>query len=150
MSLDVYLRTPEKKHPIGGSGIFIRQDGATRQITREEWDAQYPGRDPATLLVIQETDKAYSANITHNLGKMADAAGIYKPLWRPDEIGITKAAQLIAPLARGLAILIESPDRFRHLNPTNGWGSYDGLVRFVSGYLAACAENPQAEVTVSR
>ena len=40
----------------------------------------------------------YSRNITHNMNKMADAVGLYKPLWRPDEIGITKAAQLVEPL----------------------------------------------------
>lgn len=28
------------------------------------------------------------ANITHNLGRMADEAGIYKHLWRPEEIGM--------------------------------------------------------------
>lgn len=47
----------------------------------------------------------YSANITHNLGKMADEASIYYALWRPDEIGITKAGQLIIPLREGLLLL---------------------------------------------
>lgn len=32
--------------------------------------------------------EGYSANITHNLGAMAEAAGIYLALWRPEEIGI--------------------------------------------------------------
>ena len=40
---------------------------------------------------MREPEGAYSANITHNLGKMAEEAGIYKHLWRPEEIGITKA-----------------------------------------------------------
>ena len=34
--------------------------------------------------------QVFSANITHNLGKMADEAGIYKALWRPDEVEITQ------------------------------------------------------------
>lgn len=33
----------------------------------------------------------YSRNITHNLGRMAQAAGIYECLWRPEEHGITHA-----------------------------------------------------------
>ena len=41
--------------------------------------------------------EGYSSNITHNLGAMAREAGIYEACWRPEEIGITKAAQLIEP-----------------------------------------------------
>ena len=44
----------------------------------------------------------FTSNITHNLGKMAEAAGIYKHLWCPEEIGITKAKQLIQPLKKDL------------------------------------------------
>lgn len=92
----------------------------------------------------------YSRNITHNLNRMADEAGIYKHLWRPDEIGITKASQLIEPLTTGLALLRSDPARFKAFNPANGWGDYDGLVSFVVEYLSACIANPDAEVTVSR
>ena len=49
----------------------------------------------------------YDANITHNLGEMAGAAGIYHHLWRPEEIGVIKAWQLVAPLDAGLALLKE-------------------------------------------
>lgn len=33
----------------------------------------------------------YDANITHNLNRMADEAGIYEHVWRPEEIGVTTA-----------------------------------------------------------
>jgi hypothetical protein len=92
----------------------------------------------------------FDYNITHNLGAMADEAGIYKHLWRPEEIGITKAEQLIEPLTSGLALLKSQPDRFKQHNPENGWGSYEGLVRFVEQYLAACIENPDALVEADR
>ena len=94
--------------------------------------------------------QVYAANITHNLGEMAEAAGIYKALWRPEEVGITKAHQLIDPLMAGLMRLRADPARFRSLNPDNGWGSYDGLVEFVARYLDACASDPDADVRVSR
>jgi len=81
---------------------------------------------------------------------MADAAGIYKELWRPDEIGITKASQLIEPLAKGLKLLRENPERFKEYNPENGWGTYEGLVDFVRSYLQACMENPDADVNAER
>lgn len=92
----------------------------------------------------------YDANITHNLNRMADAAGIYKHLWRPEEIGIAHANQLIEPLREGLALLLSDPERFKKFDPENKWGDYDGLVDFVRSYLSACEENPNAKVEVSR
>lgn len=94
--------------------------------------------------------EVFTANITHNLSNMADAAGIYKHLWRPEELGIEKAGNLIATLRDGLAILRGDPDRFIKLNPPNGWGSYEVLVQFVERYLAACEANPDATVHASR
>lgn len=92
----------------------------------------------------------YSANITHNLNHMAEEAGIYKHLWRPEELGITKASELIQPLTEGLAALKSDPERFKKFNPANGWGDYGGLVRFVDEYLSACGANPDATLEVSR
>ena len=94
--------------------------------------------------------EVYWANITHNLGRMAEAAGIYKHLWRPEEIGITTANQLIEPLTTGLALLESDPPRFRQYNAENGWGTYEHFVPFVRKYLAACIENPDATIRVSR
>lgn len=42
------------------------------------------------------------------------------------------------------------PDKFKKLNPANGWGDYDGLLAFVAAYLEACMEHPDATVRVSR
>ena len=101
------------------------------------------------LTRVQKTE-VYCANITHNLGAMADAAGIYKELWRPDEIGIAKAHQLVEPLRHGLALLKDHHERFRKLNPENGWGSYEVLVKFVGDYIDACTDYQDADVRVSR
>lgn len=101
------------------------------------------------LTAVRKTE-VFDAKITHNLAEMAYKAGIYKHLWRPEEIGITKAEQLIQPLRDGLDLLISDPERFRKFNPENGWGNYENLVKFVKNYLAACEENPDAEVYSSR
>ena len=92
----------------------------------------------------------YSANITHNLGEMALKAGIYKHLWRPDEIGITKAKELIEPLKKGLDDLIARPEYFKKFNASNGWGKYDHLISFVREYLEACEQFPDADIGISR
>lgn len=97
-----------------------------------------------------EGQTVYEANITHNVNRIAEAAGCYRELWRPDEVGIDAASQLIEPLKAGLMSLVSDPVRFEALNPENGWGTYDGLVQFVTAYLKACIKNPGATVRVSR
>lgn len=94
--------------------------------------------------------EVYSANITHNLGNMAREAGIYECLWRPEEIGISKAEQLIKPLEEGLALLKRKPEHFARFNAPNGWGMYEHFVPFVEKYLEACRENPGADVSAYR
>jgi len=102
-----------------------------------------------SLSVVRRTE-VFSANITHNLGRMAREAGIYMHLWRPDEIGVASATDLIAPLRAGLALMRSDPDRFRGLEPENRWGTYDNFVPWVEEYLRACEENPDAEVRAER
>ena len=92
----------------------------------------------------------YSANITHNLARMAGEAGVYEYLWRPENVGIVKAVTLIEPLSKGLSQLLGDPDKYKALNAENGWGTYDSLVEFVKEYLNACIEYPDADVRVSR
>ena len=102
-----------------------------------------------TLTAVRPTE-VFSANITHNLGNMAEAAGIYKHLWLPEEIGITKAAELIEPLRVGISAMRSDPERFKKLDAENGWGTYDQFVPWIEKYLEACEQNPDADVSVSR
>lgn len=92
----------------------------------------------------------FSANITHNLGRMAGEAGIYKHLWRPDELGITKAGDLIEPLAAGIALMVAEPTRFKEFDSPNGWGLYRNFLPWIAEYLEACRMYPDANVSVSR
>jgi hypothetical protein len=92
----------------------------------------------------------HDANITHNLGEMAEAAGIYKHLWRPEEIGVTKAGELIQPLRDGLAQMVERPTHFKSFNASNGWGKYEHFIPFIAAYLEACIAYPDATIEVSR
>jgi hypothetical protein len=150
MSLDVYLTMDDVQNLEPGEKIFIREDGQNKEVTRAEWNERYPNRDPVVIDFPDGGKEVYTANITHNLNKMADEAGIYEALWRPEEIGISKAAQLIEPLKLGLALLDADPERFKKFSPANGWGTYAGLVLFVQDYLDACIFYPDANVSVSR
>jgi hypothetical protein len=94
--------------------------------------------------------EVFEYNCTHNLNMMAGAAGIYEVLWRPDEIGFFKAYQVAEKLVPALKDLKANKKKYEKFNPENGWGSYDGFVKFVEEYLAACEKNPYAIVSVSR
>lgn len=143
MSLDVHL-TNCRLEPVK---VYAAKHGSLVEVPLEEWQKHFPGTRPHACV---EEERVHSGNITHNLTAMANAAGIYKELWRPEEVGITQAKQLIEPLRRGLAALQENPDKFATFAPENGWGSHGGLVKFVAAYLAACERFPEALVSVCR
>ena len=92
----------------------------------------------------------YSRNITHNLTTMAEAAGIYYCLWRPEECDITYARQLIEPLEKGVALLATQKKRFEVFNSPNGWGMWEHFLPFCADYLQACRDHPNAFVRVSK
>ena len=145
MSLDVYLVGLEKRVPCECS-----QCGDNHQKTEKE--------------------TFYNANITHNLGKMADEAGIYEALWRPhrlkDGYNIPEndheaewkfedenpsiAKDIIGKLGIGLDLLKKDPEHFKKFDSSNGWGMYEHFVPFVEEYLNACIEHPDATIEVSR
>lgn len=92
----------------------------------------------------------YESNITHNLNKMAAEAGIYEVLWRPDEIGITKASQIIKTLSDGVERLAANKTHYEQFDAENGWGTWEHFLPFCAKYLQACKDYPDADVEVSR
>ena len=92
----------------------------------------------------------FDTNITHNLGTMADKAGIYFVLWRPEEKGYKTASDIIPILEKGLKKLKARPKYYSKFNSLNDWGLYEHFVPFVEDVLRACKENPDAEIIVSR
>ena len=95
-------------------------------------------------------DEVFSANITHNLNAMAGEAGIYELVWRPEEVPVATAGELIGPLQTAIAEMERNPDRFRKHNAPNGWGLYEHFVPWLRKYLAACEQYPDATVRASR
>jgi hypothetical protein len=118
----------------------------------------------------EDNEELYSANITHNLNKMAGEAGIYEALWRPhrlrtdydvkegnhtaeldfEESCEIEAREIIPLLEKGLADLKARPEHFKQFDSPNGWGTYVHFVPFVEEYLNACKKYHDAIVRVSR
>jgi len=106
-------------------------------------EADTGGSEPRTFEI-------YTANVTHNLGAMANEAGVYRHLWRPEEVGVETAADLIVPLAGAIVKMKADSERFRSFNPENGWGCFNSFLPWLERLLQQCRENPKAKVRVCR
>ena len=95
--------------------------------------------------------EVYEANITHNLGAMARAAGIYEILWRPDECAdVTWAGDIVERLSAGIAELDANQGKYEEFNAENGWGTYRQFVPWLEAYRDACVKWSGAVIAVSR
>lgn len=113
--------------------------GQERVVVDASLDAEMRGmvpmRSPASV-----DDTTF--HLTYNLSPMLRAAGM--PAWksfigmRAGEAGPTW--QTVADTLRA------DPERFKAMNPPNGWGDYDGAVEVISALAAACAKHPDATV----
>lgn len=150
MSLDLYINSKKPvKHK--GTGVFVRKDGQTVELTLEECKALYPGLDFTEQECEDHT--LWHGNITHNLGKMAKAVvvrdnckntrhSLYQLLWRPEETRLLGSnneltREYVYCIAKALKMLQKSPNKYKKYNPENGWGSYEQLVSFVKDFVQA-------------
>lgn len=101
-------------------------------------------------LLDSDSNKVYFANITHNLSKMAEEAGIYECLWNPKKIRVTHAKQLIPFLTAGVTRLATEKAHFEQFNAPNNWGKWENFLPWCARYLQACKDHPEALVRVRR
>ena len=158
MSLDLYI---ESKTPIlhRGTGVYIRENGETKELkTKEEVLTHFPETNPDDIKETSyEDDEYFHMNITHNLTEMASncqvegkckpldnskMVSLYDLLWHPkDNLGIeTPTMNYIGDLVSCYQKLVKNPDMFKQFNPSNGWGSYEGLVKNTKRYICVLIE----------
>lgn len=90
-------------------------------------------------------------NITHNLTKMADEAGIYYAIWRPEELfKVPKCKDVLDIIKEGYKKMLDDPERYKKFNPSNGWGNYSGFCEWIEKLISAYEENPEAVIRCSR
>lgn len=92
-----------------------------------------------------EPVEAYWANMTSNVAPMWRAAGC--DLAAFDGASATALADNLVP---AIAAMESNPETFKAMNPPNGWGDYDGCLRFLRELRDACRLYPATEVRVSR
>ena len=118
----------------------------------------------------EKQEDVYSANITHNLGKMAAEAGIYEALWRPyqlkegydipeddykeewkyEDSNPVRAHEIIPIIEKGLEDMKARPKHYEKFNSSNGWGMYHNFVPWIEKYLQALKEYPESFVECDR
>ena len=62
-----------------------------------------------------ENHVVWHGNITHNLNVMAEKAGIYMEVWRPDEA--MRAFDIVSALGKAIKDLQARPSYYRKYNP---------------------------------
>jgi len=113
-------------------------------LSRKKWVSFDEGKTHT-----EEIEEVYSANITHNLNRMAGEAGIYEALWHPEYKGYKYAKDIIEPIEKGLKDMKERPEFYNQFNAPNGWGMYEHFIPWIERYLDACKDNPNAVIKVS-
>lgn len=95
-------------------------------------------------------------NITHNLAEMASHipvgdTDLYKACWRPEEIGIKTAGEVLPLLKEGIRYMVDHRKELLEYESPNGWGTYNGFMKFLLNYKQACEDNdPECEIYASR
>lgn len=102
----------------------------------------------------------WTANITHNLNTMAHAIPVmfgdvpttlYYACWRPEEIGAGTVADILPMIIQGIHYMVDHRKELLQYNPENGWGDYNGFMKFLLNYKQALEDNdPECAVTTYR
>lgn len=92
---------------------------------------------------IPHTVKLWEEEYTTNVMPMYHAAGCYRAI---RESNMEQGHILIDELENALAYMISYPDEMRAMEPAMGWGSYEGALSVLGGFLEACKKHPLAYV----
>ena len=97
---------------------------------------------------IEETKptEVYWRNITHNVSPMWREAGVYDALYGSEGL---QARSLLPFLEKGYKDMEKNPVKYRALNATNGWGTYEHALEFLADVIKACNENLNGTVHIS-
>ena len=91
-------------------------------------------------------ESVYERNYTYNVSPMFYEAMGEGGIRQLD--GLT-GAECLEILDSGIEAMAADPDKYRALNPPNGWGDYDSALQMLREMRAACVEYPEAGMRIS-
>ena len=85
---------------------------------------------------------------TYNVG------GMYREAFKPQEGGVDQLHEMDCNeaskhLQRAIDAMKADPDKYKVMNPANGWGDYEGAMRTLNDLLVLCQEHPEGTVVIS-
>jgi len=86
-------------------------------------------------------------NITGNVSPMWELAGIYDELYNSDG---KKVSDIIEKLEEGVMYMVRNANKFKPLNPKNGWGSYEGAVKWLWDLIHEIKKYPDGIIEISK
>lgn len=85
-------------------------------------------------------------NYTYNCSEMfVDASECDKSLGDLHGMSCQEAEPIIAKAVENMQ---KNPTKYKAMNPENGWGNYDGFLRYVEKLLKECRANPKCTIGV--
>jgi hypothetical protein len=77
------------------------------------------------------------------------------PMWREAGADLAEmdgkpAVDCWPALANACDNMVDNPEKYKAMNPPNGWGSYDTCLDFLRSIRDACQEHPACTVRISR
>ncbi len=78
------------------------------------------------------------------------------PMWRTAlggkslrEFHHASCSEAAGPLAEAVARMEADPAAYEEMNPSNGWGDYEGALAYLRALAEACAAHPKCRIRVS-
>lgn len=85
-------------------------------------------------------------NYTYNVSEMYyDAFGLKEGLRGLHDMGCESARKHLADAIKKME---SDPEKYRAMNPENGWGDYEGALNFLKRIRKDCAKHPKAKVGI--
>lgn len=91
--------------------------------------------------------QVFERNITHNVVRMWDKAGVYDALYMSDG---KRCGDYLPALEGGVDSFHRYFAEYEDLNPANGWGSAQAALEFLVALLVAVREHPDGYFRVSK
>ena len=99
--------------------------------------------------------------ITHNLNTIVSELGLlvdlpyYEVIWRPDDLfglknGEVPVTLVLIVLPDLIKNLLKFEDRLTEYLPSNGYGTFEDLIRFLCDYLKECYTHREAYIYCCR
>jgi len=96
------------------------------------------------ISLIQKVTVGDVGNYTYNVSSMYyEALGMML-----SDLNGKYAYDIIPIIAKGLADMANNPDKYKAMNPANGWGNYDGALNYLGKLLNECLNHPEAQIEV--